>query len=90
MNGQLQECVRGAIVTGICAQRTNREIADLNNISVNTVKSFARSITTSLKRGDKMKSLKSKGSSIGAAVTPTAWRLWRRCRRPSTMTWGGQ
>jgi hypothetical protein len=42
MNGQLQECVRGAIVTGIRARRTNREIADFNNISVNIVKSFAR------------------------------------------------
>jgi hypothetical protein len=34
--------VRGAIVTGIRAGRTNREIADFNNISVNTVKSFSR------------------------------------------------
>ncbi len=42
MNGQLQECVRGAIVTRIRARRTNREIADFNNISVNTVKSFSR------------------------------------------------
>jgi hypothetical protein len=41
MNRQLQECVRGAIVTGISARRTNREIADFN-ISVNTVKSFSR------------------------------------------------
>jgi hypothetical protein len=37
---------------------------------------------------DKMKSLTSKESSIGAAVMATAWRLWRRCRRPSTMTQG--
>jgi hypothetical protein len=42
LNGQLQESVRGATVTGICARRTKREIADCNNISVNTVKNFAR------------------------------------------------
>ncbi len=42
MNGQLQECVRGVFVTGIRGGRTNREIADFNHLSVNTVKSFAR------------------------------------------------
>jgi hypothetical protein len=36
-----------------------------------------------------MKSLTSKGSSIGSAVMPTAWRLWRRCRRPSMRTQAG-
>jgi hypothetical protein len=40
MNGLLQESQRGAIVTGICAGRTNREIAYFNNISYNTVKHF--------------------------------------------------
>jgi hypothetical protein len=42
MNRQLQECMGVATVTGICAGRTNREIADFDNISVNTVKNFAR------------------------------------------------
>ena len=42
MNGLLQESQRGAIVTGIRAGRTNREIADFNNISYNTVKNFSR------------------------------------------------
>ena len=42
MNGNLQDAQRGAIVTGIRVGRTNREIADFNNISYNTVKSYAR------------------------------------------------
>jgi hypothetical protein len=37
----LQEGQKGAIVTGICARRTNREMVDFNNISCNTVKDFA-------------------------------------------------
>jgi hypothetical protein len=31
----------GALVTGTCAGRTNREMVDFNNISCNTVKDFA-------------------------------------------------
>jgi hypothetical protein len=37
----LQESQEGALVTGICAGRTNREMVDFNNISCNTVKDFA-------------------------------------------------
>jgi hypothetical protein len=37
----LQEGQEGALVTGICAERTNREMVDFNNISCNTVKDFA-------------------------------------------------
>jgi hypothetical protein len=37
----LQEGQEGHLVTGICAGRTNREMADFNNISCNTVKDFA-------------------------------------------------
>jgi NADH:ubiquinone oxidoreductase subunit E len=51
MNGQLQECVRGAIVTGIRARRTNREIADFNNLSVNTMNSFARKYHNFIEEG---------------------------------------
>jgi hypothetical protein len=36
----LQEGQEGALVTGICAGRTSREIVDFN-ISCNTVKDFA-------------------------------------------------
>jgi hypothetical protein len=32
-----QEGQEGALVTGICAGRTNREMVDFNNISCNTV-----------------------------------------------------
>jgi len=42
MNGSLQEAQRGAIVTGLRAGRTNREIADFNNIPYGTVKGFSR------------------------------------------------
>jgi hypothetical protein len=38
----LQEGHKGALFTGICAGRTNREMVDFNNISCNTVKDFAR------------------------------------------------
>jgi hypothetical protein len=37
----LQEGQEGALVTGIYAGRTNREMVDFNNISCNTVKDFA-------------------------------------------------
>jgi DNA-binding NarL/FixJ family response regulator len=43
--------VRGAIVTRIRAGRTNREIADFNNLSVNTVKSFAREYHNFIQEG---------------------------------------
>jgi hypothetical protein len=75
INGQLQKCVRGAIVTGICAGRTNREIADFNNLSVNTVKSsFAREYHNFIEEGGQDEEFTSKGSSIGAVVMATAWR----------------
>jgi hypothetical protein len=89
MNGQLQECVRGAIVTGICAGRTNREIADFNNISVNTVQSFSREYHNFIEEGGQDEDIDINGSSTGTVVMPTAWRSWRRCRRPSTTTRGG-
>ncbi len=44
MNGKLQEAQRGAIVTGIRAGRTNREIADFNKISYNTVKELLQGV----------------------------------------------
>jgi hypothetical protein len=37
----LQEGQEGALVTGMSAGRTNREMVDLNNISCNTVEDFA-------------------------------------------------
>jgi hypothetical protein len=37
----LQEGQECPLRTGICAGRTNREMADFNNISCNTVKDFA-------------------------------------------------
>jgi hypothetical protein len=37
----LQEGQEGALVTGICVRRTNREMVDFNNISCNIVKDFA-------------------------------------------------
>jgi hypothetical protein len=40
----LQEGHKGALGTGICAGRTNREMVDFNNISCNTVKDFAMEI----------------------------------------------
>jgi transposase len=51
MNGLLQESQRGAIVTGIRAGRTKREIADFNNISYNTVKNFAREYYNFIEEG---------------------------------------
>jgi len=51
MNRLLPESVRGAIVTGICAGRTNKEMADFNNISVTTVKSFAREYHNFIEEG---------------------------------------
>ena len=42
MNGNLQEAQRGAIVTGVRAGRTSREIADFNHISYNTVKAYVK------------------------------------------------
>jgi hypothetical protein len=41
INRMLQEGQEGALVTGICAWRTNREMVDFDNISCNTVKDFA-------------------------------------------------
>ncbi len=41
INKMLQEGQEGALVTGICAGRTNREMVDFKNISCNTVKDFA-------------------------------------------------
>jgi hypothetical protein len=41
INRMLQEGQDGALVTGIRAGRTNREMVDFNNISCNTVKDFA-------------------------------------------------
>jgi hypothetical protein len=41
INRMLQEGQEGALVTGICAGRTNRETVDFNNISCNAVKDFA-------------------------------------------------
>jgi hypothetical protein len=40
INRMQQEGQEGALVTGICAGRTNREMVDFNNISCNTVKDF--------------------------------------------------
>jgi hypothetical protein len=37
----LQEGHEGALVTEICAGRTNREMVDFDSISCNTVKDFA-------------------------------------------------
>ena len=51
MNGLLQESVRGAIVTGIRAGRTNKEIADFNNISVSTVKRLAKEYHKFIEQG---------------------------------------
>ena len=51
MNGNLQEAQRGAIVTGLRAGRTNREISDFNNIPYNTVKGFAREYHCFLEEG---------------------------------------
>jgi transposase len=51
MNGNLQEAQRGAIVTWIRAGRTNREIADFNNISYNTVKNFSREYHSFIEEG---------------------------------------
>ncbi len=51
MNGTLQEAQRGAIVTGIRAERTSREIADFNNISYNTVKHIAREYNNFIEEG---------------------------------------
>ena len=51
MNGTLQEAQRGAIVTGIRAGRTSREIADFNNISYNTVKHIAREYNNFIEEG---------------------------------------
>jgi hypothetical protein len=50
VNRQLQECVRGAIVTGIHAGRTNRDIANFN-ISANTMKNFAREYLNLIEQG---------------------------------------
>jgi hypothetical protein len=41
LNRMLQEGQEGALVTGISAGRTNREMIDFNNFSCNTVKDFA-------------------------------------------------
>jgi hypothetical protein len=41
INRMLQEGHEGALVTGICAGRTNREMVYFTNISCNTVKDFA-------------------------------------------------
>jgi hypothetical protein len=41
INRMLQEGQEGALVTGVCGRRTNREMVDFNNISCNTVKDFA-------------------------------------------------
>jgi hypothetical protein len=41
INRMLQEGQEGALVTGICAGRTDREMVDFNNISCNTLKDFA-------------------------------------------------
>jgi hypothetical protein len=40
INRMLHEGQEEALVTGICAGRTNREMVDFNNISCNTVKDF--------------------------------------------------
>jgi hypothetical protein len=90
MNGKLQEAQSGAIVTRIRTGRTNREIADFNNLSFNTVKKFIRSTTTLLKKGAKMKILISKEISTAVAVMLTAWTWWRECRSSSMRTPGCQ
>jgi hypothetical protein len=41
INRMLQEGQEGALVTGICAGRTNRKMVDFINISCNTVQDFA-------------------------------------------------
>jgi transposase len=51
MNGQQQECARGAIVTGIRTRRTNREIINFNKMSVNTVKNFVREYQNFIEEG---------------------------------------
>ncbi len=51
MNGKLQEAQRRAIVPGNRAGRTNREIADFNNISYNTVKNFSREYNNFIEEG---------------------------------------
>jgi len=42
MNGLIQEAGRGAIITGIRAGKTNREIAEFNNLSISTVKEVSK------------------------------------------------
>jgi hypothetical protein len=46
-----KEAQRGAIVCGLRAGRSNREIADFNNISINTVKHYAREYRTFIEEG---------------------------------------
>jgi hypothetical protein len=41
INRMLQEGQEGALVTGICARRTNRKTVDFNNNPRNTVQDFA-------------------------------------------------
>jgi hypothetical protein len=88
MNGQIQEYMRGVIVTGIRARRTNREIADFNNISVNTVKSFAREYHSFIEEGEQDEDFDIKRKQHRHRGDAQAWGSWRRCRRPSTKTRG--
>ncbi len=58
----LQEGQEGALVTEICAGRTNGELVDFNNISCNTVKDFTMEYFNFHEKRNITKSLISKES----------------------------
>jgi hypothetical protein len=88
MSKPLQEIVRGAIVTRIHAGRMNREIADFNNISVNTVKDFAREYHNFIVEGGQDEEFDIKRKLHKSRSDAHSIELMERCRRPSMTTWG--
>ena len=77
MNGMVALAQWEAIVSAIRADRTSAEIAEFHNIPISAVKKVTKLYNDSLASGGKdMRSLKSRGRSTGAVVTPRGtWRL---------------
>ncbi len=89
MNGQLQECVRGAIVTGIRTRRTNREIAAFNNMTINTVKNFVREYHNFIEEGGEDQEFDIKRKQHKRRSNAHSMEIVEKVRRPSTRTQGG-
>ena len=80
MNGMIALAQRGALVSGIRAQRTNAEIEEFHNIPISTVKKISKLYNDFLASGGKDEDFDIQRRSTSNTATPRGRAWWR----PST------